>query len=228
VKFALRVVVIDQQRKPGRHEGSKAMCSAMVLKRNRLCRAARPAPGRPTQSGLSVCHSQIALSLWKSEHPHPARPTMLVTTDPWHASHCGHGLDEGVKALAAKPFPLKPSRLGVADAVGRSGPAAWMLDNLTLVVRSTTARSECERQVSFRKPCVFWDMPHAGTAAAVLTGEFSECLSSTGCCRSVRRPRVGYRAHADELAGLPPRWRSCLPVIVGARCVGPSTSRASI
>jgi hypothetical protein len=187
VKFALRVVVIDQQRKPGRHEGSKAMCSAMVLKRNRLCRAARPAPGRPTQSGLSVCHSQIALSLWKSEHPHPARPKMLVTMD-------------------------------------RRPLACYPLDS---VVRSTTARSECERQVSFRKPCVFWDMPHAGTAAALLTGEFSECLSSTGCCRSVRRPRVGYRAHADELAGLPPRLRSCLPVIVGARWVGPSTSRAS-
>jgi len=86
--------------KPGRHDGSKAMCSAMVLKRNRLCCAARPAPGRAMQSGLSVRYSQIALSLWKSEHPHPARPKMAVTTDPWHATHCGHGLDEGVKGLS--------------------------------------------------------------------------------------------------------------------------------
>ena len=52
------------------------------------------------QSGLSVCYSQIALSLWKSEHPHPARPKMVVTTDPWHATHCGYGLDEGVKGLS--------------------------------------------------------------------------------------------------------------------------------
>src|ERR1700733_11666132 len=143
---------------PGRHDGSKAMCSGMVLKRNRLCGAVRPAPCRRTQSGLSVCHSQIALSLWKSEHPHPARPTMEVTTDPWHATH------------------------------------------LTLVVRSTTAGCECARQVSFRKPCAFWNTPHAGTAAAVLTGEFSECLSSTGCCRSARPPRGGYWARADEPA----------------------------
>jgi hypothetical protein len=203
---------------PGLHDGSKAMCSAMVLKRHRLCRAARPAPGRPTQSGLSVCHSQIALSLWKSEHPHPARPTMVVTADPWHATHCGHGLDEGVKALAAKPFAVE------AQPPRRRRRIA---NNLTLVVRSTTARSECERQVSIRKPCAFWVMRHAGKAAAVLTGEFSECLSSTGCCRSVRRPRVGCRVHTVELAGLPPRRRSCLPVIVGARWVVPSTSRAS-
>jgi hypothetical protein len=162
--------------KPGRHDGSKAMCSAMVLKRNRLCRAARPAPGRPTQSGLSVCHSQIALSLWKSEHPHPARPTMLVTTDPWHATHCGHGLDEGVKALAAKAFPVEaqppgrgrrcgPLWTGSVDARpnrcrdDEHSADSGSQNNLTLVVRSTTARSECARQVSFRKPCAFWDMP---------------------------------------------------------------------
>jgi hypothetical protein len=80
---------------------------------------------------------------------------MEVTTD-WNATHCGRGLDEGVKADSGSQY------------------------NLTLVVRSTIARCECARQVSFGKPCAFWDTPHARTAAAVLTGEFSECLVING------------------------------------------------
>jgi hypothetical protein len=99
--------------KPGRQDGSKAMFSATALTHNRPRRKAQHAPSRRTQSGLSVCHSQIGLSLWKSEHPHPARPTLAVTTDPWHATHSGHGRDDGVKALAAKAFAVdaQPARL---------------------------------------------------------------------------------------------------------------------
>ena len=39
--------------------------------------------------------------------------------------------------------PLKPNRLGVADAAGRSGPAAWVLDLIVVVtmnVRQTADR----------------------------------------------------------------------------------------
>jgi len=149
------------------------------------------APGAAENGGHHgplACYPLWTRTRRRREGSRPAKPFAVEAQPPGRGRRCG--------SLWTGSVDARPNRCRDDEQSADSGSQ----NNLTLVVRSTTARSECARQVSFRKPCAFWDMPHAGAAAAVLTGEFSECLSSTGCCRSVRRPRVGYRAHADELA----------------------------